>query len=188
MIDNNGPLDGFIPANALQLRGRGLYDFEPIIADLVDDDSRDAYGENVYGYDMPYQSDPLNAADLATFILSLNKDPLTIVETVTFLANWSDELMELALFLNISDRVSVSAASVGIDSQVSFVNGVKMSIRMSGLCQVTLDLCRADTSQFWQLGVAGRSELDETTIPGYGFFQGGWILDDAALGSATYLV
>jgi hypothetical protein len=33
----------------------------------------------------------------------------------------------------------------------------------------------------------GRSELDETTILGYGIFAAGWILDTSTLGTDTFL-
>lgn len=186
-ITNNGPSDGYVPANGLKLRGRGLYDFEPVLSDRRDDDSSEAFGENVLTYDMPYQSDPNNATDLAQFILALNKDPKTRVRTVTFVANWSDEVAEQAFNLQISDRISLTAPSIGLDAQPFFVNGVSLDVRMNGVVVVIWDLSPVDTSQFWQLEVDGRTELDETTILGYGLFVAGWILDTSELGTDTFV-
>jgi len=186
-VTNPGPMDGFIPANGLKLRGRGLYDFEPVISDRSDSTSIAAYGQNVFGYDMPYQSDPLNALDVSQFLLFLNKDPQTRVQSVTYVANWSDETVEAALHLEISDRIAIEAPSIGLAQGNFFVNGVTLDVRMSGLILVTYALTPASTSQFWQLDVPGRTELDETTILGYGFFLAGWTLDQSALGAETFL-
>lgn len=184
-LANNGPADGYVWF--LQLRGRGLYDFEPVLSDRTDAVSAAAYGQTVFGYDMPYQSSPSNAIDLAQFLLSLNKDPRTRVQSVRFLANWSDAVAEQAFNLEISDKVSINAPTLGLAAQPFFVNGVTMQVRKSGLVLVTWDLCPVDTSQFWLLQVAGRSELDETTVLGYGLFVPGWILGTSELGVTTFL-
>lgn len=186
-ITNNGPLDGYIPANTLQLRGRGVYDFEPVTSDLTDATSLAAYGENVYAYDMPYQSNTLNANDLALFLLSLNKDPITRVDSVTFIANWDDEATQQFFEAQISERVSITAPSIGIDARPFFINGCSLTVEMNGVCVVTWPLAPVDTSQFWLLGISGRSELDETTVLGYGLFAAGWILDTSVLGTDTFL-
>jgi hypothetical protein len=186
-VENNGPADGFIPAAGLQLRGRGIYDFEPVLSDLKDQDSLDAYGESVYTYDMPYQSSPVNARDLAQFILALNKDLSTRVESVTFLANWSEQTVEQAFNLEISDRVAITSTTLGLDAVPFFVNGVGLNVHMSGLVTVTWNLAPVDTTQFWLLEVDGRTELDQTTVLGYGLFVPGWILDTSQLGTDTFL-
>ena len=186
-ITNNGPQDGFIPGGELRFRGRGLYDFEPVLSDQSDADSLSAFGENVLGYDMPYQSSPANALDLAVFILSLNKDESTRVLTVTFLANWDDETAEQAFNAQISDRISVTSPSLGMVAEPFFINGVSLEVEPSGLVQVTWDLAPVSKAQFWILDEPGRTELDETTVLGYGLFATGWILDASTLGTDTFL-
>jgi len=184
-ITNNGPNDGHVWF--LQLRGRGLYDFEPVLADLNDADSLATYGENVYGYDMPYQSSPSNAVDLAQFIISLHKDATTRVETVTFMANWDDETVEQAFNAEISDRISVTSGSVGLVADPYFINGVTLELRPEGVVMVTWDLAPVNKAQFWVLDLPGRTELDETTVLGYGLFAVGWVLDSSTLNSNTFL-
>lgn len=184
-VRNNGPADGHL--TLLQLRGRGLYDFEPIISDCNDADSVEEYGENVFAFDMPYQSSPAAALDTAQFLLALNKDPSTRVSSVTFVANWSDEVLLQAFNCAISDRISITAAALGLDAQPFFINGVQWDISRSGIIRVTWTLAPVDTTQFWLLDVPGRTELDETTVLGYGLFVPGWILGQSALGSDTFL-
>ncbi|KKM13124.1 hypothetical protein LCGC14_1719400 [marine sediment metagenome] len=185
LVTNNGPLDGYL--TKFQLQGKGLYDFEPVLSDIRDQDSIDEYGENAFGYDMPYQSSPANAHDMAQFILALHKDEETRARTVQFVANWSDDLVEQAFNLQVSDKVSVTMAEVGLDAAQFFVNGFRMTVKPSGLTVMTLDLTPVDTTQFWLLEVDGRTELDETTVLGYGLFVPGWILDSSELGTDTFL-
>lgn len=184
-ITNPGPADGFL--TFLQLVGRGLYDFEPVISDLQDAASLAAFGQTILSYDMPYQSSPTNASDLAIFLLNLNKGEATRVLTATFLANWGDAETEAAFNLEVSDRVSVVAASIGLVATAFYVNGFTYEIQSSGLVKITMDLAPVDRSQFWQLDVAGRTELDETTILGYGLFATGWVLGTSILGTDTSL-
>jgi hypothetical protein len=184
-VTNNGPEDGYL--TLLQLRGRGLYDFEPVMVDSSDALSMETYGENAFGYDMPHQSSVANAADLSNFILALNKDPATRVTSVSFIANWDLEMVERAFNVEISDRVSVTSPTVGLDNQPYYINGVRMDVHLTGLTKVTWDLAPVDTTQFWTLEVTGKTELDLTTVLGYGLFVVGWVMDTSELGLSTFL-
>ncbi len=184
-LTNGGSTDGYVIK--LQLTGRGLYNFEPVISEILDQASIDVYGENPLSYDMPYQSSPDHAIDTAQFLLNLNKDERTRATSVSYLANWDLAAVEQAFNLEISDRVSVTSLAVGLDGVVYFVNGVRLDVRMNGVVVVTYDLSPADMSSYWLLGVAGHSELDETTTLGYGLFVAGWLLDASELGSDTFL-
>ncbi len=184
-VTNNGPFDGYL--TKLQLRGRGLYDFEPVLSDLSDADSVAAYGENPLAYDMPYQSNPNNAVETALFLLSRNKDAALRCASASFVGDWSDEAAAQAFYLDISDRVSVTLAEAGLETAPYFVNGITLEVRRAGPVVVTLTLSPVDTTEFWLLGVAGRSELDETTLVGYGLFAAGWILGTSGLDDDTFL-
>lgn len=184
-VTNNGPLDGYL--TKLQLRGRGLYDFEPVLSDISDSASVAAYGENVLAYDMPYQSNPNNAIETARFLLGRNKDAELRCESVTFVGDWSDEAAYQAFYLDVSDRVSVTLAEAGLDATPYFVNGLTLEVRRGGPVLLTLTLAPVDTTQFWLLQVDGRTELDETTVLGYGLFAAGWVLGTSALSTDTFL-
>jgi hypothetical protein len=187
-ITNNGPLDGYIPAAGLQLRGTGLYDFEPILSDQIDQDSIDLVGSNPIAFDMPYQSSVDNARDMASFILSLNKDAVLRPKTVSWLANWDEQLTQLLFSVDVSTIVSVTDVAMGLDAVRCYVNGFSVVLGRNGVVKVTNDLAQADTTAFWILEVDGRTELDETTVLGYGLFVAGWILDQSTLGTDTFLV
>jgi hypothetical protein len=53
--------------------------------------------------------------------------------------------------------------------------------------KVTLSVVPVDDTQFWILDLPGRTELDLTTVLGFGLFTPGWILDSSTLGTNTFL-
>jgi hypothetical protein len=165
-LENTGASSGWVPAGGLQLRGRGLYDFEPVVSDLSDATSIGDYGENELSYDMPYQSEPANAVALAELLLEQNKDALTRVDSATFIAQWSEAEAEAFLEQTISTGVKVNAPSANVEDELFWINGVRLQIGVSGLIHVTWRLAPIYTAENWLLGEAGFSELGETTILG----------------------
>ncbi len=186
-ITNNGPFDGYVPEGDYQIRGRGLYDQEPIISDLRDTDSAEDYGGNDFKFDMPYQSSPAIASDTAQFIRATNKDPRTRIEAVTFWANWDETVLQQVFLRDISDLVSVTSARLGVNQGVYYINGVALDISLAGAIKVTYVLAPANTTQAWTLQVDGKTELDETTVLGYGLFVPRWVLNSDELGTGTFL-
>jgi hypothetical protein len=190
-LTNTGGADGFVPQGALQLVGRGLYDFQPIMADYIDQESVDLYGENIVQYDMPHQDDPRHADDLARFIVNVFSRPRTLATSVTFLANWNEECAEQLFLRTISDRVAVNAPSAGLIESEYWIDGWAIEVHQSGITHVTWTLGPTDPHRYWQLGVPGRTELGRTTRLGYRFFRGGWVLGIpgySELGRTTLLV
>lgn len=165
-LENTGGSSGWVPAGALQIRGRGLYDFEPFVADLDDATSIAAYGEAELSYDMPYQSEPANAQALAELLLDANKDALTRVESATFIAQWDEAAAAAFLEQGVTTGVVLEAPSANIAETLYWINGVRLAISVAGLIKVTWRLAPVDTQQFWLLGETGYSELGETTILG----------------------
>lgn len=186
VITNSGPGDGWIPAGGLELRGRRLSVFEPILSDQRDEASIAAFGETSLNYDMPYQSSIENAADLGKFLLSLRSDPRTRVESVTFVANWDDETAEQALNLRVLDIISITSPTLGLVDQPFYAMGFAHQVGLNGVVPVTVYVWPVDTNQYWILEEEGRSELDESTVLGYGLFAPGWILDSSELGTDTF--
>ena len=183
-VVNNGPLDGY--RIKCQLRGRGLYDFETMTFTVKDSASIAAYGENSFSLDMKYQTDPDVGADACAYIVNQCKDPRTKISSVTFIANRSTAMMQAALGLEISDRVTVTEEVTGISSDY-FINAVGLDLNSSEILRCTWTLAPADSQKYWQLEVDGYTELDETTILGYGFMVPVWQLGVSQLGIDTIL-
>jgi len=170
---NRTVFDGWL--TKLQLRGKGVYSFEPMILEASDDTIRKRiYGEAVVAYDMPYQNSLEVGLDIAHYILNRSKLPATKVEAVTFLANESDTLMTQALAREISDRVGFSESVTGVSALVEpagfYINEIAFDMRTAGSIRCTWRLIPADTETFWILGTAGFGELDSSTRLGFGSF------------------
>jgi hypothetical protein len=186
-ITNNGPSDGYLPAGGLQLRGTGLYNFEPLITESLAQESIDGVGESPIGYDMPYQSSVETGYDVAYYILAQNKDARLRPKTVTWLANWDSELTQLFFSVGISTIVEITSEAHGLDAVPCYVNGFNVVLGRNGVVKITNDLAPVDTTAYWILEGDGSSELDNTTVLGYGLSVTGWILDESSLGVDAFL-
>lgn len=163
-IANTGTTAGFV--TLLQARGRGILIKEPVLADTADNASISSYGESVLRLDMPYQGNPLVAADAAAALLANWKDPNYVLEFIEFPANLSDGLMKAALQREPGDKVTITETVTGIDLEY-FVQGVELTLEPPSQIKCRWTLVPAGTSNFWILGTVGSSEMGETTILGY---------------------
>jgi len=192
---NNGPQDGYL--TKLQCRGQGVYSYETVLVTAENQDSKDLYGERVFGLDMPYQSEVPTARDAAEFAVNQGKAILTPVDAITFWANREHRLMLAALQLDMSSKIHLEETVIGTDAIIPpgetlpvaalsfFVNGVSLSIGENGTIKCTLALAQADPFNYWILERDGFTELGLTTRLAYGAFIAGWVLDDSVLGTGT---
>ncbi|MBA2628404.1 MAG: hypothetical protein H0U85_10350 [Gemmatimonadales bacterium] len=165
-ITNNGTRVAYV--NKLQARGIGLYDYEPAVVIVEDATSQADYGLNEMSLDMPYQSRPGRGEGIGSYILSLQRNALTNLRSVTVEGNTSDDLMDQALDREISDRIGVAESVTGLstaDRVGYYINAVSLSLRDKDRITVTWTLTPADTGRYWILGVPGYSELGVTTLP-----------------------
>lgn len=153
---------------ALQARGDGVLSLNPVVSYERDASSASTYGENLVDLDMPFQSDPYVGADLAQYLKQVYANPLANVREVSFVANQSDALMTAAITGDISARVQLVETVSGLSTATYyFINGVEHSISEREVLTCTWWLTPADPAEYWQLGVAGASELGVTTRLGF---------------------
>lgn len=183
-ITNAGPSDGYL--TLLQCRGKGIYYFQSVLFIAEDAASQALYGDHVLRLDMPYQSSVLIGQDAAQFALGLNKDAAMRVERAQFLAQDSDANMTAAILREISDRITLDETVSGQNNDY-FINAVEWEINGNGMIRCSWTLTPADATNYWILDQDGFTELDETTILGYGLFAPLWQLDVSTLGSDTYV-
>jgi hypothetical protein len=177
-VTNTGSSAAWI--TTLQIRGRGIYDFEHAVMESEDADSILQFGRRTRTIDMPYQSDALVAASAAQYLISLYADDISAAESLTYLANESNQLMRQALLREISDRIGIRESVTALTDTLSgttatrgwFINGVRGDIVEGRYLRMTYLLAPADRNTYWLLGVSGSSELNITTRLGYGIFQG----------------
>lgn len=163
VLTNNGVVSGFI--NLLQIRGKGLYLFDPVELIAEDATSQTTYGERALNYKLPYQDDPNVGSDFANLFLSLYKDPVTFVDSIEFIANTSASLMAAALSVEIGDLVTITETVTGINTDF-YVNGIEMSITAAGIIHCKWVVENANTALYWVLGDSVLGEQDVTTILG----------------------
>jgi len=149
----------------LQARGIAVAVREPSISERNDTSSVETYGESVLTLNMPYQEDMLVADDTATDLLATWKDPVTLGKKVSFYGNHSDTLMKYGLWCEPGDKVFIEEEVTGLGKNY-FINGVEISIDKDYRVKFTWYLAVPEIAQAWLLGVAGDSELGETTFLG----------------------
>ena len=163
-LTNTGGTDGYV--TYLQVRGRGLYDYEPLTLEARDANSSGCYGDSVLEYDMKLQNSDTIGQDAADYLLSVWKDPVTRIETVEFVANGSDDLMLAALRREISDRITVAETVSGVNRDY-FIQAVNLQLLEKNRLVVGWTVMPTDPYQAWTIGVVGSTELGQTTILGY---------------------
>jgi hypothetical protein len=164
-ITNPTVTDGFI--TKLQLRGRGLYDYQQIPIRADDLASQAEVGLQTLSIDMPLQPNQEFGRQVALYELSLLAVSRTFLPSITFLANYSDAHMLAMLQTEISDRVAFSEPLSGLANSLSWiVNSVDIAILPEGQITCTWGLVPGDGTQYWQLGIVGSSELGLTTVLG----------------------
>lgn len=173
LIENNGSTTAWM--TLLQLRGRGIYDYQNVVLEAEDEDAQINVGTTATA-DMPYQDNAALGEEIALWILSLYKDAENIAESATIFIPRSDEdLADRVLSREISDRIDIVEQMTGFVSGTMtghFIQNVKLTIDERNNLSITWGLAPANRQQFWLLEIPGRSELDETTVLGFGLVVG----------------
>jgi hypothetical protein len=159
-IVNNGTVAGYV--TKLQLRGKGIYRYDALIEVAVEG----TYGQRVLTLDMPFQNNTNVAGDVGSYLSQILSSPFAHVPSVRFLANKSDALMAAAILREPGDRIALSETVSGVDAEFT-INRVRLELQPGGLLWCTWGLEPASSQRFWLLGVAGASELGNTTVLGF---------------------
>jgi len=170
-ITNNTGATAYV--TKLQCRGRGLYDYAEAHMEATDTASASTYGERAMGFDMPYQDEPRVAQGAADYLLGMFKDPVTTVQSISYVANRNEILAQAAMDLDISDRIGLVEDQTGIDVDVGiatrghFINACQFERAGSGVVRVGYTLVPSEAVSFWILEDAAASVLGTTTVCGY---------------------
>lgn len=160
-VTNNSGTDGFV--TLLQVRGRGLYDYDPVEVVVMDQDSIDAYGERSFTLDMPYQDNGPTAEAIASFVLALWKDPAALAVEMTFGTNTAERLL-LALSLDIGDAVTIVETVTGINHAYR-IQQVRLRIEEAGrVTWCTWLMQRIRSERYFTLDDADFGQLDENQL------------------------
>lgn len=148
----------------LQCRGTGLYDYDAPVMVSRNTTSEARYSSHVLSYDVPYQDDPVVGKAFADLVTSIWATPFEFATSVAFIANSDATLLTAALAREVGDRVTITETLTGVNSEF-FINQVALSLSAGPLltCAWVLAPAPPSAAAYWQLGVAGKSELGDTT-------------------------
>ncbi|MDA1330695.1 MAG: hypothetical protein O3B43_06495 [Chloroflexi bacterium] len=163
-IENTGGIAGYV--NKLQLRGKGIYLYDPVEYTVEDAASVAAYGERPLTFELPNNDNPNTGKDFGDHLLNTWKAPGSRIEALRIVGNSSQALLEAAVTLEPGDRIAVSETATGVDGEF-FVQGYDMQINAKDMIEVDYLLKEAFSGAFWLLGVSGYSELDDATVLGF---------------------
>lgn len=161
------PTGGNLYLTSLQLRGKRIKAYKPVVCQAFDQDYVGKYGRpgiTTMKFDMPYQNSEEDGRAFASYILNRYKNPTNALESITFTANKNSYLAEKAFKLKIGDRIHFTETQTGIDGSF-FINGVEY-LHDTDRLDVTLYL-QPEDSVYWLIGTAGYSEIGETTSLGF---------------------
>lgn len=159
-ITNNDPAD--VTITGLAIKGKALTTFNEIECVAEDPANRAQYGYNDYVIDSKLMGSSLFAQTIADYELSRRKDPYGAIRSMNIRADTAERL-EQVVNRTIGDRIRVIDDQLSHDAEY-FIIGERHTWGLREFWNVEWILEPAQTLQVWLLGVAGHSELGETTV------------------------
>lgn len=160
-VTNGGATAAYL--TKLQVRGKGVYDNGPRTSQSY---TAKDYGDRPFDLDMPYQDDPEIAQSAATYLDAQFNDLEDQAEAIEFVATSTSALLAQALLREPTDCVTITETLTGLSAVGVIIQSVELAYEARQLrCRWTL--APAAPFNFWQLGVAGASELGSTTVLGF---------------------
>ncbi len=152
-LTNNAAVTGFV--NLLQARGRGIYDYAPIMLMAEDAASKNAYGEYVLPIDLPHEVSATVGQAIANYYLSKYKDPRVVVDSVEIIGNYSDALMTAALAREPGDPVALTESVSGLSASRHVIQSVDLTLLPPHFVRCAWGLApQIDTGSYWVLGTS----------------------------------
>lgn len=161
-VTNNGSSDGHI--TLFQLRGIGIFSFEPVTVTATDENSRGQYGPSDQTYDMPYHSTTPVAEDAAQYLIDTYSSPRTFLRSITLQLNESSLLADfVAGNFGIGSLLRITETVTGLSASDHFVRSVDLTIGANKDMNAVLGLSPIVDGPVWLLETTGFTELDDTT-------------------------
>lgn len=149
----------------LQLRGYGMYSYDAsTVEDVADAATILKYGDNPLSIVMPYQSSSTTAMAVAQGVRGTYGRRLPVGGSLRFCASRNEELMDLAVRLDISSCLAIEDTVNG--NGVWYVNGLEYEIEPGDVLWVTCFLAYADPTDYFRVGLG---QLGDMATPLKGF-------------------
>jgi hypothetical protein len=153
----------------LQCRGQGVYTYQQVVAVVSDPASLRIRGKNSVSLTCPYQADPNFAQSAAQYLLHLYGPSTTQLDQAVplFIPNTDEATLDALLALEISAPVSISESVIGLSAGKYWLDGIEEEYDERVNASVQLRLTPRDPQPYWEIGVAGYSEIGQTTFAGF---------------------
>lgn len=175
----------------LQIRGKGIYDYQPITATAHDAAVALSFGDSVSALDMPYQNSFSVGSDAASYLLSLygtrtigvwhlgtsGSSNLGVSTQLSYevqrsvgdvsVSPTTAALQTQILVRDVGDRIALTESMTGLSAIDYYIQAVELTIQSPGIPFVTWTLAPADTTAYWRLDTVNFSELGSNTYLSY---------------------
>ena len=160
-LANSGAVTGYV--TFLQVKGKGIYTYEPVEFTISDSASIDQYGPIELRVDLKYVDQPLFGETIGSILLAEYKDAKSLPNELWYNANRSDLYLYAFLQLEPGDRFYSNEDQTGIGDDY-IVNGMKFEILENSIINFgIIPAVFSSNADKWYLGVSGSSELGVTT-------------------------
>lgn len=166
---NGGTVDGYVVGAAgvpgIVLQGDPIYIGDTItqIVDIATAGS-EYYGHIEMTLDQKYQSDPQRNYTQTEILANRYSERINTIQSIDFCANGSNILAGLYLLCDVGSKIPLKYEGANVDDYY-YIQGVKTWQQGNATyCRYIVKPAGYDNYLFWQLGVAGYSELGETTV------------------------
>ncbi len=170
-VTNNGSDSAYL--TKLQVRGRPVFEYEPVTSSVQDAASIQQYGKSPVSIDQSFQANVKRGVLSAEYLLYLYGPRADRADRVDFVANLSEEHMNAALDREIGDRIGLiekmsglSASTADGDPSGWYIQSIGGRISPGPVIDIAWGLAPADATQYWLAGIEGQSEAGETTVAG----------------------
>lgn len=161
--------------NKLQVRGKPVTTYDPLIITLEDAASQVSNLRLNLPMDLPLSADSVFAASLASYLLDRYKQAFTDLRRALIVNEQSVGGVN-PFSVNLMDCITATDSQSGISGLKAYVIGITFEIVTSEVSmegsklrvqpteyRLTWDTMRADDKIYWNLGVTGYGELDTNT-------------------------
>ena len=114
--------------------------------------------------DQKYQSDPQQNYTQTEILANRYSERINTIQSIDFCANGSNILAGLYLLCDVGSKIPLKYEGANVDDYY-YIQGIKVWQQGNAtFCRYIVKPAGYDNYLFWQLGVAGYSELGETTV------------------------
>lgn len=163
---NNATISGYI--TKFNLRGKGVYSYDPISKKIVNNELSERYTENILDFTAPYQSDVSVMNTLvARLYTNYCVEPAEKLQYYKYIPNKNLYLMLVYLYIDVGDVINIQEDG---DSHNYVVKFIKVKITKDGFISVEYKLDEvidlSDPRTRWTLGNTESSILGINTYLG----------------------